>query len=44
MDLIVRLFLRLGALLEPPQPRPVPVPVPVRAGGSQPNRNGGHAP
>lgn len=28
MDLIVRLFLRLGALLEP---RPVPVPVPVRA-------------
>jgi hypothetical protein len=28
MDLIVRLFMRLGALLEP---RPVPVPVPVRA-------------
>ena len=28
MDLIVRLFLRLGALLEPPAgPRPVPVPV-----------------
>jgi hypothetical protein len=28
MDLIVRLFLRLGALLEPPAaPKPVPVPV-----------------
>ena len=28
MDLIVRLFLRLGALLEPPAaPRPIPVPV-----------------
>jgi hypothetical protein len=28
MDLIVRLFLRLGALFElPPAPRPVPVPV-----------------
>lgn len=31
MDLIVRLFLRLGALFEPPAaPQPVPVPVPVR--------------
>lgn len=28
MDLIVRLFLRLGALLEP---KPVPIPVPVRS-------------
>jgi hypothetical protein len=28
MDLIVRLFLRLGAMLEP---KPVPVLVPVRA-------------
>lgn len=28
MDLIVRLFMRLGALLEP---QPAPVPVPVRA-------------
>jgi hypothetical protein len=28
MDLIVRLFLRLGALFEPPvAPQPVPVPV-----------------
>lgn len=28
MDLIVRLFLRLGALLEPPAvPQPIPVPV-----------------
>ncbi len=26
MDLIVRLFLRLGALFEP-QPQPIPVPV-----------------
>lgn len=29
MDLIVRLFLRLGALLEP-QPMPTLIPVPVR--------------
>ena len=29
MDLIVRLFLRLGALFVPPAP-PQPVPVPVR--------------
>lgn len=29
MDLIVRLFLRLGALLEP-RPALVPIPVPVR--------------
>jgi hypothetical protein len=28
MDLIVRLFLRLGALLEPPAvPQPIPIPV-----------------
>lgn len=27
MDLLVRLFLRLGVLLQPPGPRPVPVPV-----------------
>jgi hypothetical protein len=28
MDLIVRLFLRLGALFEPPvAPQPIPVPV-----------------
>lgn len=30
MDLIVRLFLRLGALLEPPM-APKPIPVPVRS-------------
>ena len=30
MDLIVRLFLRLGALFEPPV-APQPVPVPVRS-------------
>lgn len=30
MDLIVRLFLRLGALLEPPV-APQPIPVPVRS-------------
>jgi len=29
MDLIVRLFLRLGALFEPPA-APQPIPVPVR--------------
>jgi hypothetical protein len=27
MDLIVRLFLRLGVLLQPPAFKPVPVPV-----------------
>ncbi|WP_293807656.1 hypothetical protein [uncultured Bosea sp.] len=32
MDLIVRLFLRLGALLAPPV-APQPVPVPVRSRG-----------
>jgi len=33
MDLIVRLFLRLGALFAPqPEPRPVPVRVRVRRG------------
>ena len=36
MDLVVRLFLRLGALFEP---KPAPVPVPVRAR----RREGGRA-
>jgi hypothetical protein len=36
MDLIVRLFPRLGALLEPPAtPRPAPVPVRNRPEGSR---------
>jgi len=30
MDLIVRLFLRLGALLEPPV-APPPIPIPMRS-------------
>lgn len=39
MDLLVRLFLRLGALLEPKsllEPKPVLVPIPVRVRDQRP--------
>jgi len=32
MDLLVRLFLRLGVLFEMPAPQQQPIPVPVRNG------------